>query len=109
MDALDTPIVCNLNPAELELNRDALLPGITARAQDSEVLPEGIRWRFTPSPGLLSALAAMIDAERRCCPFLQFTVVAEIGSDSVSLEVTGPTGTRQFLDRLPRRQRSLRA
>lgn len=63
MDVLHTPIVCTLNPAELELRRDTLLPGIIARAQDSEVLPEGIRWRFTPSPGLLSVWAVMIDAE----------------------------------------------
>jgi len=45
----------------------------------------------------------MIDAERRCCPFLRFQVVAEAGNGPVWLEVTGPVGTRQFLERLPRR------
>jgi hypothetical protein len=42
----------------------------------------------------------MIDAERRCCRFLRFVVTVEPGDDSICLEVTGPAGTREFLDGL---------
>ena|SRR5213593_668846 len=96
------PIACTLNPADLQSRRDTLLPGIVARAQRSDQLPDGMRWHFSPSSELLVALAAMIDAERRCCPFLRFQVVAEPGDGPVWLEVTGATGTRDFLERLPR-------
>ena len=99
----DLPIACRLNPFELFARRDTLLPGVIARAEQSEVLPDGRRWRFKPSSELLLALAAMIDAERRCCPFLRFQVLAEADNGPVWLEVTGPKGTREFLERLPHR------
>jgi hypothetical protein len=99
----DLPIACALDPAELEWRRDALLPGIVARAESSEPLPTGIRWRFRATRELLLALATMIDAERRCCPFLRFHVVVEAADGPVLLEVTGPDGTRKFLERLPHR------
>jgi hypothetical protein len=98
----DLRIACALDPAELVWRRDTLLPGVVARAESSESLPTGARWRFHPSNELLVALAAMIDAERRCCPFLQFQVVVEAADGPVWLEVTGPEGTREFLERLPR-------
>jgi hypothetical protein len=99
----DLPIACRLNPFELFARRDTLLPGVIARAEHSEPLPDGARWRFKPSGELLLALAAMIDAERRCCPFLRFHVLAEADNGPVWLEVTGPEGTREFLERLPHR------
>jgi len=42
----------------------------------------------------------VIDAERRCCPFLRFVVGTEPDGGSITLEVTGPPGTVQFLDQL---------
>ncbi|HEV2751250.1 MAG TPA: hypothetical protein VGV12_12075 [Gemmatimonadales bacterium] len=99
----DLPIACRLTPFELFARSDTLLPGVIARAEQSELLPDGARWRFTPSSELLLALAVMIDAERRCCPFLRFQVLAEADNGPVWLEVTGPEGTREFLERLPHR------
>lgn len=99
----ELPIACALDPAELAWRRDTLLPGVVARAESSEPIPTGARWRFRPSSELLLALATMIDAERRCCPFLRFEVVAEAANGPVWLEVTGPEGTREFLERLPSR------
>jgi hypothetical protein len=96
-------IACRLNPFEFAVRRKTLLPAVVARAEHSEPLPDGMRWRFRPSSDLLLALAAMIDAERRCCPFLRFQLLAEPDNRPVSLEVTGPEGTREFLDALPHR------
>lgn len=45
-------------------------------------------------------VAQMIDAERRCCRFLRFTLATEPDNGSIVLEVTGPPGTIAFLDRL---------
>jgi hypothetical protein len=98
----DLPIACTLDPTELTWRRDTLLPGVIARADSSEPLPNGARWRFRPLSKLLVAHATMIDAERRCCPFLRFHIVAEADNGPVWLEVTGPVGTREFLERLPR-------
>lgn len=97
----DLPIACELSPAELEQRRQALLPGLVGRAVERQELSDGFRWRFDPAePHLLSRITAAIDAERRCCRFLRFRLDVEPGGGSVSLEVTGPTGTVAFLSRL---------
>jgi hypothetical protein len=48
----------------------------------------------------LTAIAQTIDAERQCCRFLTFTVTVEPDGGPISLAVTGPPGTREFLDAL---------
>ena len=89
-----------LDPSAFLSRRATLLPGVIARAESSEPLPDGARWRFSPAGDLMLALATMIEAERRCCQFFRFQVVAEAYNGSVWLEVRGPAGTREFLERL---------
>lgn len=96
----DLPIACTLDPAKYARRRDTLLPGLVAKAESAAVFPEGFRWSFRRSDGLMLALAAVIEAERRCCPFLRFQVTGEPADSPVVLEVTGPPGTRGFLERL---------
>lgn len=93
----DLPIACTLTPDELRNGRQALLPGIIGRAEEHQRIDGGFRFRFASDAGLLTAIAAMIDAERRCCRFLRFQITAEPDEGIISLEVTGPPGTEQFL------------
>lgn len=92
------PIACSLDPAELAARRDALLPGLAARAVAREFLPEGLRWQFAPSADLLAQIARVLDAERQCCPFLRFDLTIEPAGGPVWLAVTGPAGTRELLE-----------
>jgi len=80
----ELPVACTLSPADLARRRDSLLPGLVARAERVEPLPEGARWRFAPSPEFFVAVAKVIDAERRCCPFLRFDLVVEPGGGPVA-------------------------
>ncbi|HVH10535.1 MAG TPA: hypothetical protein VM736_12130 [Gemmatimonadales bacterium] len=96
----DLPIACTLDPAEYARRLDTLLPGLVAKAESAEVLPDGVCWSFRRSDELMLVLAAVIEAERRCCPFLRFQVTGEPSDSPVVLEVTGPPGTRGFLERL---------
>ena len=93
----DLPIACTLTPEELRRGREALLPGVIARAEAHEAVADGFRFRFKTEPGLLAALAGMIEAERHCCRFFRFQVSAEPDEGPVWLEVTGPPGTSDFL------------
>jgi hypothetical protein len=93
----DLPIACTLTPDQLRSQRPALLPGLIARAEGHERIDGGFRFRFASGDGLLTAIAATIDAERRCCRFLRFQMTAEPDEGLVSLEVTGPPGTAEFL------------
>ena len=93
----DLPIACTLTPDQLRQGREALLPGILTRAMGHERLGDGFRFHFAPADGLVPAMAAMIDAERRCCRSLRFTLTAEPGEGGLTLDVTGPAGTVEFL------------
>jgi hypothetical protein len=93
----DLPIACSWAPADLENRRRGLLPGLVARADSHEDLPDGVRWRFVSEDGLLPRIASVIDAERQCCRFLRFELVIEQDGGGVYLGVTGPPGTRDFL------------
>jgi hypothetical protein len=91
------PIACSLDARELATRQNELRSSVFAEAQSVERLPNGYRWCFRGSD-LLARLGALIDAERRCCQFLQFAVVAEPGLGVVTVDVTGPEGTAEFLD-----------
>jgi hypothetical protein len=96
----ELPIACTLSPSELQERRDGLLPGLLARAVERYPVSDGYRWRFEPVENLLAAISSVIDLERRCCRFLRFVVAAEPNGGPILLEVTGPPGTREFLDQL---------
>lgn len=96
----DLPIVCSLDGDELRERRTNLLPGLLGRAVERTALPDGYRWRFEPGEELLSDISSVIEAERKCCRFLRFVVTAEPDAGPISLEVTGPAGTTEFLDQL---------
>ena len=93
----DLPIACTLTPEELRRGREGLLPGIIARAEVHEPVAGGFRFRFKSEAGLMPAIAAMMEAEGRCCRFLSFQVIAEPDEGRVYLEVTGPAGTTELL------------
>jgi hypothetical protein len=97
---IDLPIACTLTAAELQSRGSQLLPGLIARATSRTSVPEGLHWSFVSGDGILAEIARVIDAERRCCPFLRFTVVVEAGGGAVTLAVTGPAGTKAFLEQL---------
>jgi hypothetical protein len=91
------PIACTLAPGELAARGDALLPGLIARARSQEPLPDGLRLRFEPEDGVLAQIAAVVEAEHRCCAFLRFQLRVEPGDGPIVLDVTGPEGTTHFL------------
>lgn len=98
------PIACSLDGRALADRQAELRAGILAHATGVERINDGYRWRFTDAPGLVASLGAVIDSERRCCAFLQFQILAEPGAGSVTLDVSGPPGTPEFLeDWLPAR------
>ena len=94
------PIVCALTAEAIQARKSALLPGLVQRAEACEQLTNGLRLRFSASTEILRDIAATIDAERQCCRFLRFELTVEPGGGPISLSVTGPPGTADFLDAL---------
>jgi len=49
---------------------------------------------------MLSTIMQAVDAERQCCRFLRFVIAVEPDGGPISVELTGPPGTREFLTAL---------
>jgi hypothetical protein len=91
------PIACTLSPAALRARREGLLADLLRRAESHELTAEGLRVQFSPDGETLAAIARVVDAERQCCRFLRFTIVVEPDGGSISLELSGPSGSREFI------------
>ncbi len=96
----DFPVVCTLSPDALKTRREGLLSGLVSRADEHEELPDGHRLRFASARDTLSLIASTVEAERECCRFLRFQIVVESDGGPISLELTGPSGTREFVSAL---------
>lgn len=94
------PIACTLSPAELRTQREELLPGLVANALQRVRLPEGMRFVFGATARRLRQLYAVVQREQRCCAFLDFRIEVTPGGGALTLDVTGPAGTADFLETL---------
>lgn len=93
----DLPVACSLMPAELQERRRTMLSKMRAAVTESTELDNGFIYQFTSDGELISELANLIQLEHQCCPFLRFRLTVEPGEGAVSLEMTGPKGTKEFL------------
>jgi len=86
-----------LSDEELRERRAEYLDKIKDSLIDTEELPNGFKYRFRIADRFIQDLAEVIDLERKCCPFLNFKMSIESGKRFVSLELTGPEGTREMI------------
>jgi hypothetical protein len=100
-DVRPLPVACTLTGPDLEARRGELFPSLAPHVVERRDISgdgfEGVALRFAPSAARLAAIAAVIDAERRCCRFLHFRLSVEPDEGPLWLELTGPEGTRDFL------------
>jgi hypothetical protein len=95
----DAVFACDAAALDAETRREHFtwlreeLPRLVAEIQE---LPGGYSLRL---PGnSFPAVSTFVDRERKCCPFLRFTIELESGGAVVWLRLTGPAGVRAFLD-----------
>ena len=98
--ASSSELTCSLTPDQIGAQRQQLLPSLFRRAERVGDIPDGLRFHFAHSPGLVAELAAVIEKERVCCRFLTFRLVAEKGEGPITLEVSGPPGSGEMLRKL---------
>jgi hypothetical protein len=94
----DLPIACSLTSAELRRREATLLARFRSAVIGTEELPDGYAFRVPGDGKSIAIVAQMIAAERECCPFLTFEFVAHPGMGPAIVRVTGPAGTKDFLN-----------
>jgi hypothetical protein len=92
----DMPIACCLTSAELRERQATLLAQFRSAVIETEELPDGYAFRVPGDGKRMAIIAEMIVAERECCPFLTFELVAQPNMGPVIVRVTGPAGGKEF-------------
>jgi len=93
----DMPIACCLTSAELREREATLLTQFRTAVIETEELPDGYAFRIPGNSDSITMIAEMIVAERECCPFLTFELVAQPNMGPVIVRVTGPAGAKEFV------------
>ena len=96
---MNESLVCNMNvftPAEREahIQSTTRLMESVQTVQDRE---NGYEFLFPNKTELIAGIAEFISKERLCCPFLTFSLHVPSQGQRISLALTGPTGTQEFL------------
>jgi hypothetical protein len=92
------PIVCDLGAlTTIERERRAALASqMRAQVIAIEDCEGGYNLTYAADTRL-SMLAEWIELERRCCPFLAFTIELPAGGASIVLHLSGCEGVKEFL------------
>ena len=93
----DIPVACCLTRAELREREATLLAQFRSAVIETEELRDGYAFRVPGDGKWIAMIAQMIMAERECCPFLTFELVAQPNMGPVIVRVAGPAGTKEFL------------
>ena len=98
-DTQATPLACNMNvfnSVEREnhiQNSNQLFRSV----QSIQEVTNGFEFIFPNGTESITKLAEFISNERLCCPFLEFTLKIIPNDEPISLTLTGPEGTQEFL------------
>lgn len=96
----EIPIACYLTDQQLQGRRKNHLDKAAELLVDATEIANGFIYKFPLQSAILPDLAEIIDLERRCCPFLNFKLTVESGTNFVSLELTGAEGTKEVIKSL---------
>lgn len=93
----EIPVACCLSSEELRTREATLLAQFKSARLTTEELSDGYLFRIPGDKKWLAVAAELIAAERECCPFLRFELTAEPAMGPVTVRMTGPAGTKEFL------------
>jgi hypothetical protein len=94
------PVACDLTTPALRERKAWLQQEIGRHLSAYEWLVEGLTLRLAYSRESLAIASERMQLEAQCCPFLRFDLRAQSGTSLLELELTGPPGTRAFLEQL---------
>jgi hypothetical protein len=96
--ANERPLACDMTaiPPERRAGHQALATRLFHEAaEELRELPDGYAWRFAAE--LYPDVTAFVADERRCCPFLTFTLTLAPDGGPLWLRVTGHGEIKAFL------------
>ena len=95
----DISLACNMDvftPVQRESHIQVTTELIEV-VQSIKAVENGYMLTFPNETEYISKIAEFISNERLCCPFLEFNLHILSNYEPVSLSLTGPVGTQEFL------------
>ena len=90
-------VSCKLTSPELQHRKKTVIANLQKQVLERKELTDGYAYRFEGTDQILDELTTFIKMERMCCDFFDFKL--SLNNDrSVWLELTGPAGTKDFID-----------
>jgi hypothetical protein len=92
------PLACvpGAIPADARAAHFALAAELFGGVRERRALADGYAFRFAPER--LDGVMRFVSSERLCCPFLEFAITVAPADGPLWLRLTGPAGTRAFLE-----------
>ena len=93
------PLACDMNvftPAQREAHIQNTRQ-LYGTVQAIHEMPIGYKFLFPCNSETIAKLAEFITNERLCCPFLEFDLKIRPNDQPISLTLSGPEGTHEFL------------
>lgn len=100
MSVSDLPIVCDpssITADERERWVSILIPQLYGAVKEIKALPDGYALRLPVNRDILLLAAEELDIDRRCCPFVRYTLEIEPAGGPLWLTMTGGQGIKEFL------------
>src|SRR5215218_5664934 len=94
----ETKIACSLDPEDQEKRFEEFADFASTTLLAATRTRRGACLELRRSETTQASLRRLIEAERRCCSFLEFGV--ETGDDAIRVDVSGPPAARPLIDRL---------
>jgi hypothetical protein len=95
----EIPLTCNMDVFNREQREDHIrvTTELVKAMQNIREIQNGYEFVFPNESQYITGIAEFIANERLCCPFLEFGLNVKSNDPSISLSLSGPVGTQEFL------------
>ncbi len=91
-------LTCKLTTPELQERKKTVIAEVKKLVVQRVETTNGFRYTFGDADSTIDLLINFIKTERLCCPFFEFNLVVGEAKGFVSLELSGPEGTKDFIE-----------
>jgi hypothetical protein len=90
-------LACKLTAPELRERRETVITALRAQVSSVAETGDGFLYTFPLTTHMVGQVASFIETERQCCEFFSFHLSITSGSTEMTLEISGPEGSKEFL------------
>ncbi|MBX2915760.1 MAG: hypothetical protein KF856_10880 [Cyclobacteriaceae bacterium] len=91
-------VTCKLTTHELQERKKTVIADVKKLVVQRVEVTNGVRYSFYDSDNTIDLLTNFIKTERLCCSFFEFNLVVGQFEGLVTLELSGPEGTKDFIE-----------